>query len=122
MTLNISSQNLPKFPADFCIQSFDKKNFDAQLELIEREMKRIYNLVMEQIDIMDAAVVSFKFNWRLSNESRRYILSQILERFPKIQYKTGSYVKDDCRHNSYANVDLAIDTFYGHQYIIFLMN
>ena len=99
------SQNFPKFPDDFCIETFTTKASEyyekRQHELVSQEMNRIYNLVMDNKgkNVTNVEII-FQFNSELNVVSRKYILEEILKRFPKVRYidstwDTIMYIIDD---------------------------
>lgn len=89
--------------------------------LIDHEIVRINDLILLQKNIKDAAVVSFVFDARLSENDKKYILDKILQKYPKISYATGNtYYKDGLHHNYYKKVNLANHHEFNHRYIIHL--
>jgi hypothetical protein len=86
--------DLPTFPEDFCNETFSKisKLDDEQKQtiLIKNEMNRIYELVNKESEqLLNGSWVSvqFKLSNLLSHTSKKYIITEIVNRFPnKLAY------------------------------------
>ena len=89
---------LPTFPLDFNFQTFTKELSNdiekRQNILVEKEMDRIYNFVMAYKNYehhYNNKSITFQFNTELNEQSKKYILGEIMKRFPHVTYTTGSY-------------------------------
>lgn len=105
----------PTFPADFCQDTFQTKVNDReeqrQKQFLEDDMKRIYNEIMPLKDQLVCRAATFKFNSSLCIAYRKYILEEILKRFPDVKYvKSAYYDKDiDAMSNEYHTITKVTD-------------
>ena len=127
------NQPLPTFPLDFNIQTFTRKMANdvekRQRILIPKEMERIYNLVMAHNNLSEYYYndfVKFQFNTELNEQSKKYILEEIVKRFPYVKYATGSYYDKGTDSEIYNYHDIInvtdADVKYNCEYIISLTN
>ncbi len=112
------AENKPTFPSDFRIETFNKiderKQQRIQDDLLKTELYRIYNLVMDREKRMSdtgPVTAKFGFNYGLSKENKKYLLTEIRQRFPRIKYMTGSsYDKEtDSMQYSYHEINSVTD-------------
>ena len=112
----------PKFPSDFSISTLQKRkeeNHPDKLEkkLVKKEIERIYQIVMDTENIVideDFKVdsVGFDLDQNLSLESRKYIMEQILENFPRIIYYEEEYGDKFLGYPQYKPVEINYVTDY----------
>ena len=111
---------LPTFPENFTFAAY-KKEFDEnfpkrQNELLKSEMTKIYDLVKAHAYRADNRInfVKFELDNKLALGQRRYLIQELLNRFPKIECQ----IHTSTNRSNYYITEVTDEVAYAMYYVI----